>query len=114
LRVDSRATLTQDVTLTAGLGGASLELTGIGASIKQTGSGVVVASVFAGDPAEHAGLRAGDLILSVDGESTDGMSSADVIQRLRGQQGASVGVTAQRPATGETVDVLIERGIIVH
>jgi len=114
LRVDSRATLRQDVTLTAGLGGASLELTGIGASIKQTGSGVSVASVFAGDPAEHAGLRAGDLILSVDGESTDGMSSADVIQRLRGQQGASVGVTAQRPATGETVDVLIERGIIVH
>jgi hypothetical protein len=114
LRVDSRATLRQDVTLTAGLGGASLELTGIGASIKQTGSGVAVASVFAGDPAEHAGLRAGDLILSVDGESTDGMSSADVIQRLRGQQGASVGVTAQRPATGETVDVLIERGIIVH
>jgi C-terminal processing protease CtpA/Prc len=42
------------------------------------------------------------------------MSSADVIQRLRGQQGASVGVTAQRPATGETVDVLIERGIIIH
>ena len=63
----------------------------------------------AGDPAERAGLRAGDRILGIDGESTDGMSLADALQRLRGEAGTSVGVSVRRPKTGETVDVMIER-----
>ena len=34
--------------------------------------------------------------------------------RLRGETGTSVGATVQRPKTGETVDVMIERGAIVR
>jgi hypothetical protein len=114
LRVASRGTLKQDVLLTPISGGAGLELTGIGANIQQTGSGIVLGEVFAGDPAAHAGLQKGDVVLGIDGENTDGMSPADVVQRLRGELGSVVGVTVQRPGTGETVDAIIERGRILR
>ncbi len=112
LRVDARGTLTQDITLTVADGGAGIELGGIGALLKPTRDGISIGSVYAGDPAERAGLRAEDRILRIDGEETDGMSLADVLQRLRGQAGTSVGVSVVRE--GETIDVMIVRAAIVH
>ena len=114
LRVDSGATLRQDVTLVTLDGGGGLELGGIGAQLEQTGGAVALRDVFPGDPAGRAGLRAGDRIVRIDGETTQGMSMADVLQRLRGEPGTSVGVSAQRPETGETVELTIVRGTIVH
>jgi hypothetical protein len=114
LRVDSGRALTQDVTLTAVDGGAGMEFGGIGASLVQAPEGVAVSSVFTGAPAERAGLRAGDRVVRIDGEGTDGMSLSDAIQRLRGEEGTSVGVSVERPKTGETVDVMIVRAAIVR
>ena len=114
LRVDSHGTLTKDVTLNALDGGAGLEFAGIGANLTQTPEGLTFGAVFQGDPAERAGLRAGDRILGIDADSTDGMSVADALQRLRGEAGTTVGVSVQRPKTGETVDVLIERASITR
>jgi hypothetical protein len=114
LRVESGGRLTQDVTLVALEGGPGMELGGIGASLQQSGDGIVLRDVFPGDPASRAGLRAGDRLLRVDGEPTQGMSLMDVLQRLRGEAGSSVGVSAQRPETGETVDLTIVRGTIVR
>jgi len=114
LRVDSGATLRQDVVLVAIDGGPGLELGGIGAALRQTDDGITLAEVFPGDPAGRAGLRAGDRILRIDGEPTQGMSMSDALQRLRGEAGTSVGVSAQRPDTGETVELTIVRGTIVH
>jgi hypothetical protein len=114
LRVDSGATLRQDITLVALDGEGGMELGGIGATLEQTAGGVFLRDVFSGDPAARAGLRAGDLVLSVDGEPTQGMSVADVLQRLRGEPGTSVGVSARRPETGETVDLTIVRATIVR
>jgi membrane-associated protease RseP (regulator of RpoE activity) len=115
LRVGSGATLTQDVTLIAADdGGAGLDLTGIGANLKLTDDGIELAAVGNGDPAERAGLREGDRILRIDGETSDAMSVADAVQRLRGEAGTSVGVSVERPKTGETLDVMIVRGVIVR
>ncbi|HEY3820000.1 MAG TPA: carboxypeptidase regulatory-like domain-containing protein [Polyangiaceae bacterium] len=114
LRVDSGATLREDVTLTATHGGPGLELGGIGAQLEQTSGGIALRDVFPGDPAGRAGLRTGDRIVRIDGETTQGMSMADVLQRLRGEPGTTVGVAAQRPETGETVEMTIVRGTIVH
>jgi hypothetical protein len=112
LRVDPKGTLTQDVTLHGTDGGAGLEFGGIGANIGQTPDGIAVSAVFPGDPAERAGLRAGDRVVRVDGDDADGMSLADVLQRLRGPAGTVVGVTVQR--SGETLDLMIPRSVIVH
>ena len=114
LRVASGATLRQDLTLVAVNGGPGLELGGIGAALDGRDGRVALGGVFPGDPADRAGLRAGDRILSIDGEPTDGMSMADVLQRLRGEPGTAVGVSVQRPQTGETVEVTLVRATIVH
>ena len=91
-----------------------MELGGIGATLEQNGEGIVFHDVFPGDPAARAGLRTGDRLLRVDGEPTQGMSVVDALQRLRGEAGTSVGVSAQRPETGETVELTIVRGTIVR
>jgi hypothetical protein len=114
LRVDSGKTLQHDVILVAVDGGPGLELGGIGATLQQTREGVALRDVFPDDPAGRAGLRAGDRIERIDGDSVQGLSLADVLQRLRGEAGTSVGVSARRPETGETVELTIVRGTIVH
>ncbi len=114
LRVESGGTVSQDVTLAAVDGGAGLELTGIGANLKLAEQGIELASVGHDEPAERAGLQAGDRILSIDGESSDRMSVADAVQRLRGGSGTSVGVTVERPQTGETFDVMMARATIIR
>ena len=114
LRVDSGRTLAQDVTLTAVDGGPGLEFGGIGASLAQTREGITFGNVFPGDPADRAGLHAGDRILRIDGEETEGMSVVDILQRLRGEVGTSLGVSVQRPNTGETFDVTFPRGTILR
>jgi PDZ domain/Carboxypeptidase regulatory-like domain len=114
IRVDSGITRRQDVALVALDGGAGLELGGIGAALTQTGGGFALGEVYPNDPAARAGLRAGDRILRIDGESAEGMSMADVLQRLRGEAGTSVGVAVLRPETNENVQVMIVRGRIVR
>ena len=114
LRVASGQTLTQDLVLTPSEGRGGIELGGIGATIAQSREGIVLGSVFPGYSADRAGLSTGDRILRIDGESTDGMSSADAIQRIRGQVGTSLGLSVRRAATGDTVDVVVVRGSIVR
>ncbi len=114
LRVQSGATLQQDVTLTPAGGGASFELGGIGASLAARADGIVFVSTFPGDPADRAGLRGGDRIVRIDGEDTAGMSVADALQRLRGEVGTSVGVTVKRADSDDPIDVVIVRAMIAH
>jgi carboxyl-terminal processing protease len=57
---------------------------------------VVVLAPFEGTPAYKAGIRPGDLILSVDGKSADGLDSATVAAMLKGDKGTHVIVTMKR------------------
>jgi carboxyl-terminal processing protease len=50
----------------------------------------VVVRVYEGSPSEAAGIRAGDIIKAVDGITTEGMSFAELIARVRGEDGTSV------------------------
>ena len=55
------------------------------------------------------------MIVRVDGESTEGMSLTDVLQRLRGEAGTSVGVTVRRGVNPRTTfDALIVRAVVLH
>jgi C-terminal processing protease CtpA/Prc len=114
LHVEGGSTLTQDVTMN-GSDGGGLELGGIGAALEQTGNGVMLRNVFPGDPADKAGLKSNDFVLRIDGESTDGMSMADVLQRLRGTPGTTVGVSVRRGGGDhETFDAVVVRATVVH
>ena len=57
---------------------------------------VVVLAPFEGTPAFKAGIRPGDLILSVDGKSAEGLDSAAVAAMLKGHKGTHVSVAMQR------------------
>ena len=73
--------------------------------------GVEVISPIEGQPAHRAGVRAGDLIVAIDGESALEFEVSDIISRLRGAPGTSVSITFRRHGT-VTFEVAIERAMI--
>jgi carboxyl-terminal processing protease len=73
---------------------------------------LTVASPLVGTPAHEAGLLAGDKILRIDGESTQGLSLQDASDRMRGKPGAPVTLTILHPGDEEPVDVKLVRAII--
>jgi C-terminal peptidase prc len=85
---------------------------GIGVELKSKPEGALLAKVFAGGPAEKAGLQADQLILAVDGRSTQSMSLEQVVDLIRGPEGASVRLDLQLP-TGQRRTVDVVRGEIV-
>src|SRR5690606_22183252 len=65
-----------------------------------------------GSPAERAGIRAGDLILKVDGENVFGVSVDELRNKVRGPRGTSVVLTVQHVDEATPVDITIERDSI--
>jgi carboxyl-terminal processing protease len=62
-----------------------------------------------GQPAELAGLREGDVVLAVDGESIEGIGLYEAIALIRGPRGSAVVLTIWRPGGGDPFDVEIIR-----
>ena len=73
------------------------EYGGIGSIIQQRPQGVIIAGPYDGSPAARAGLRPGDLILLIDGDSVTSLTTDKVSERLKGPQGTNVSVTLKRP-----------------
>jgi carboxyl-terminal processing protease len=107
----------------ASLTGLSGQFEGIGAVIttedaagKQgctpagTSCRIAIVRVIPGSPAEQAGLRAADVIMSVDGTSVAGKTTDDVVNLVRGPRGTVVTLLVARDGT--TFDVRITRAII--
>lgn len=72
------------------------EYGGIGALINQSGEQVIIAEPYEGFPAAMAGLRAGDVILEVDGIPTRDMEIQSVRDRLRGTPGSELTLKIER------------------
>ena len=72
------------------------EFGGVGIYILTTDKGVEVARPIEGTPAQRAGIRAGDVITAVEGQSIAKLSIDDVVKLLRGKPGSSVTVTILR------------------
>lgn len=83
---------------------------GIGSLIHQEGDSVYIAEPYEGLPADKAGLKIGDRIVAVNGESTKGKSNADVSSAMRGQAGTPVTLRIER--NGKEMDVVITRAEI--
>ncbi len=80
---------------------------GIGVEVTSTDNKVTVSSVLTGDPAEQAGVKAGDVITGVNGKSVVGQSVDDVVAKIRGDVGTTVKVTIDR--AGQNMDFSITR-----
>ncbi len=86
---------------------------GIGARVEQdpVSGEVVIVAPFRDSPADKAGIRTGDVILTVDGESTAGWSVGQAVRRIRGPKGSEV-TLGVRHDNGETEDITITRAVI--
>ena len=69
---------------------------GITVSVREDGQGVDVTQVNAGGPAEEAGLKAGDVIIKVDGQEVDASDLTDVSSKVKGNPGTTVDLTILR------------------
>lgn len=86
---------------------------GIGAEVMMNNnSQVVIVAPIDGSPAQAAGVKAGDIMLKVDGVDLTGMSLNDVVSKVLGPAGTKVTITLEDPKTNAIRDVTITRAKI--
>ncbi len=82
---------------------------GIGADFIKIGDEVTIAAPNENSPASKAGLKAGDVLIAVDGKEVKGRSSEDVRRFLRGFPGTQVNLTIKRPGENKERQVTLTR-----
>jgi carboxyl-terminal processing protease len=88
------------------------ELEGIGAEIGIKNNLLVVISPLPASPAEKAGLLAGDIILKIDAEITDGMDTGTAVSKIRGKANTVVVLTIMRDKVLKPKEISITRAKI--
>ena len=69
---------------------------GIGSLVRKSGDYTVISEVYKNFPADRSGLKPGDLLKSVDGESLKGLSPDEVSEKLKGKAGTEIKLTIER------------------
>jgi carboxyl-terminal processing protease len=87
------------------------ELSGVGIqlSLDKETKELVVVSPIDGSPASRAGVQPKDVIISIDGKSTKGMSTEDAVKLIRGQAGTKVTIQLRRKTQVVEVPLTRER-----
>lgn len=92
---------------------ASGTFEGIGAVVRiNEDEELEIVRPFKGQPAEKAGLLAGDIVLQVDGQDMTGYGIYEAVTLIRGPKGTAVVLTIRREGVAEPFDVSIERARI--
>lgn len=81
---------------------------GIGSKIRKIDDFIVIAEPFKDSPADKAGLKIGDKIIEINGETLQNLSTSDASELLRGSAGTSVKIKLESPS-GEVRDVEVKR-----
>ena len=85
---------------------------GIGAMIGQKGDFVVITDPYEGFPAQKSDLRAGDVILEIDGKTIKGKKTDDISKILKGQPDTQVKMLIRRPGVENPLEKTITRAEI--
>ncbi len=88
---------------------------GIGAYITRSEeTGEVLLEPIPGNPAEAAGILAGDVLLAVDGQAiSDALTVPEIVELVKGEKGTSVTLTVRHPDATEAVDIAVVRADIL-
>lgn len=85
---------------------------GIGAEIGIQNDRLAIIAPLKNSPAEKAGIKAGDIIISIDGTAADSLSLDDAVTKLRGSKGTTVTVVVLHPDATEQSSIVITRDTI--
>ncbi len=84
--------------------------TGIALGMSQPDQTPQILKVFYDGPAWKAGIKAKDLILEIEGQSTTKKNLRQIVEELRGEAGEDVGVVVRQPDSEESRKLTITRG----
>lgn len=82
---------------------------GIGAEVSSVDGNVVVVSPIKGSPADKAGIRAKDVILSVNDESLQGLDLNAAVAKIKGPKGSKAVIKVKRAGSTEPIEFVIIR-----
>jgi carboxyl-terminal processing protease len=85
---------------------------GLGILVTKRNDQVTVITPLEGTPAARLGIRAGDVISEVEGQSTDDLSLDEVVKRLKGPKGTTVHIKIIRVGIKEPIPLTIVRAAI--
>jgi carboxyl-terminal processing protease len=85
---------------------------GVGMIVAPKDRHTVVMAPYVGAPAYNAGLRPGDVIVKVDDKSTDGLTTTQVADMLKGPKGTVVKITVTREGYADPLNFTVTRGEI--
>ncbi len=85
---------------------------GLGIVISIRDNFLTVMSPMEGTPAWQKGIEAGDRIVAIEGESTDGITTEEAVTKLRGPKGTDVTITIARAGISDPFDYTITRDVI--
>ena len=96
----------------AGLDGISEEFQGIGAVVTMRQDQIMILGPLPDSPAGRAGILPGDIVLEVDGESTDGLDLFQAVDLIRGPKGSTVVLGVLRAGTLRPIELSVVRDTI--
>ncbi len=88
------------------------EFGGLGLQVTEDQGIIKVISPMDDTPAARAGMKPGDLILSLDGRSVEGMSLDDAVEKMRGSPGSAIKLSVKREHIDKPLDVSMTREVI--
>ncbi|WP_206932367.1 S41 family peptidase [Roseococcus thiosulfatophilus] len=88
------------------------EFGGLGIEVTQEGGYIRVISPIDDTPAARAGIRPGDNITHLNGNSTQGMTLQEAVDTMRGERGTSLRLTIRRENTPTAIELTIVRDVI--
>ena len=92
--------------------GTSGEFGGLGIEVGMENGFVKVISPIDDTPAQRAGVRAGDLIIRLDGQPVKGMTLDQAVKQMRGKPGTEIRLTIVREGTDKPIEIGVVRDVI--
>jgi carboxyl-terminal processing protease len=88
------------------------EFGGLGIEVTQESGFIKVVTPIDDTPAARAGVKAGDLIVALDGQSVQGLTLNDAVDRMRGAPNSKITLTIKREGDDKPIEITLQREVI--